>query len=116
MNTWIKALAITTTIVGLSACASSTSSNELDQYKETSVTTYQCGNDKVTAKFLSDEFNNIALVSVNNEAPALLSNSLAASGAKYQGSIYELWTKGDNATFRNLLKAPNRNIQCKTIN
>lgn len=115
MNQMIKVLAITATVLGLSACATNAPKTGLEGYKETSVATYQCGNDKVTAKFLSDEFNSIALVSVNNEPPALLSNSLAASGAKYQGGIYELWTKGDNATFRNLLKAPNRNIQCKTV-
>lgn len=115
MNKLIKTLAITATALGLSACATNAPKTGLEGYKEKSLTTYQCGNDKVVAKFLNDEFNSIALVSVNNESPALLSNSLAASGAKYQGGIYELWTKGNNATFRNLLKAPNRNVQCKTV-
>ncbi len=67
MNKLIKTLAITATVLGLSACASNTPKTGLEGYKETSVTTYQCGNDKVTAKFLSDEFNSIALVTVNNE-------------------------------------------------
>ncbi len=114
MKNVIKTLALTTAVLALSACATNTTSNGLEGYKETFATTYQCGKDKVSAKFLNDEFNSIAIISVNNESPALLTNAISGSGAKYQGGIYELWTKGETATFTNLLKSPNKNIQCKT--
>lgn len=116
MSKFVKIMVISMAALGLSACATHQSSNGLENYKETSFVTYQCGSDKVTAKFLNDEFNSIALVSLNNEPAALLSNSIAASGAKYQGGIYELWTKGNDAIFTNFLKAPNKPISCKTIN
>lgn len=113
MKTWIKTVAITTAVLGLSACATKTG---LENFTESSTTNYTCGSDQVTATFLNQEQNSIALVSVNGEAPILLVEVISASGAKYQGGIYELWTKGDNATFRNLLKAPKKNIQCKIVN
>lgn len=113
MKTWIKTLAITTAVLGLSACATKTG---LEDFTPSSTTSYTCGTDQVTATFLNQEQNSIALISVNGEAPTLLAEVISASGAKYQGGIYELWTKGDNATFRNLLKAPRKNVQCQTIN
>lgn len=109
----IKMLTISAIALGLSACA--TTQTGLSGYETAAVTHYQCGQDQVTATFLNKEQNSIALVSVNNESPTLLANVIAASGAKYQGGIYQLWTKGDQATFTNLMAAPNKAVQCKTI-
>ncbi|GAA5102930.1 MliC family protein [Wohlfahrtiimonas larvae] len=113
MNRIIKTMSISAVIFGLSACATQTTG--LEGYTTTATESYQCGTDQITATFLNHEDNSIALMSINDENPILLANIISASGAKYQGGIYELWTKGDTATFRNLLKAPKRNIQCKTV-
>lgn len=114
MKNSVKIIAATALALGLSACATTTKSG-LEGYTASSTATYQCGKDSVTATFLNKEQNSIALVSVNGEAPTLLANVISADGAKYQGGIYQLWTKGDKATFTNWLKAPKKPVQCKTV-
>ena len=113
MKNSLKIITVTAFALGLAACASTKSG--LEGYTAGSTAIYQCGQDKISATFLNKEQNSIALISVNGESPTLLANVIAADGAKYQGGIYQLWTKGDKATFTNLLKAPKKSIQCKTV-
>ncbi len=113
MKNSVKIIAAAALTLALSACVSTKSG--LDGYTASSTAAYQCGQDQVTATFLNKQQNSIALVSVNGESPTLLANVLAADGAKYQGGIYQLWTKGDQATFTNLLKAPKKAVQCKAV-
>lgn len=113
MKNIFKIFAVSTLTFALSACV--TTESGLDGYTVSSTTAYQCGQDQISTTFLTKQHNNVALISVNGEAPILLANVISADGAKYQGGIYQLWTKGDKATFTNLLKAPKKNIQCKAV-
>ncbi|MFK0384547.1 MliC family protein [Agrobacterium sp. NPDC090273] len=63
---------------------------------------YQCGQEKVVATYLNA--GNISLVRIAfADRIIVASNVMAASGAKYQGSVYVWWSKGDEADLYDLM-------------
>lgn len=113
MKNALKIITLSAAVLGLSACAT-TENSAFKGYETATVENYVCGADKVTATFMNNDQNSIALVSVNGEAPVLLANVISASGAKYAGGIYELWTKGKTATFTNFMGQSKNGVACKS--
>ncbi|MGI3127051.1 MliC family protein [Nitratireductor sp. PBL-C9] len=70
---------------------------------ETTAVTYACPDGDIDATYYNADGNSLAVVTVDGN-PVVMSNVLAASGAKYAGGPYIWWTKGDNADLYDLMK------------
>lgn len=69
---------------------------------ETSVVRYACGSTGTLAvTYVNVEPNALALIPVENDT-RLFVTTLSASGARYVSGPFEWWSKGDEATLRNL--------------
>lgn len=112
MKKIMQVIAISSVIGSSFALAETiTPTHPLEHYVQTAEVTYQCGDNKVAARFYEYQQNNIVLLATDEPAPTLLVNVMSADGAKYVGGIYELWTKGDNATLSNFL-TPDHSLEC----
>lgn len=66
--------------------------------------TYTCTDEtRVTVEYINAGPTSLAVVMLAEET-VVAANVIAASGAKYVGGRYEWWVKGDEATFRDLMK------------
>ncbi len=69
---------------------------------ETSVVRYDCGSASTLAvTYVNVEPNAIALIPVDDDT-RLFVTTLSASGARYVSGPFEWWSKGEEATLRNL--------------
>lgn len=69
---------------------------------ERKLVSYQCDDGGTLAvQYINAAPNFIAIVPVDNEAH-LFATALSASGARYISGPFEWWTKGDEATLRDL--------------
>lgn len=66
---------------------------------EITQTNYRCENgESVSVKYINNDQNSIAILDMKDNKNKILTNVIAASGAKYAGGALEWWTKGDSAT------------------
>ncbi|WP_367716786.1 MliC family protein [Nitratireductor sp. GISD-1A_MAKvit] len=96
-------------LIALLAVGSATSAATLEidlpdaESVETVAVTYACPDGDIDVTYYNVEDNSLAVV-VLDGGPVVMSNVLAASGAKYAGGPYVWWTKGDDADLYDLMK------------
>ncbi len=56
------------------------------------------------ATYYNNDPNALAVVKKGDNPEYVLVNVIAGSGAKYDGNIYEWWTKGSTGTFTDLME------------
>lgn len=83
--------------------------------KDQTVVRYMCSDNlSYAATYYQDENKSDLMdLTLPDGQKVTLANVVAASGAKYTGSIYEWWTKGDTATFT---RSGNKPLQCRQVN
>lgn len=95
-------------ILTLSGCSTSNNtkiSNNQDVYK--------CKNNKIiTTHYYTKGNSSLIDITLPNKETYTLVNVVAASGAKYDGDIYEWWVKGNQATLTNLISS--EEIYCES--
>ena len=79
--------------------------SDVDVKRET--ITYECKDGrKVLADYVNAANVSLAVLRIGEET-VVASNVVAGSGARYAGGIYEWWSRGDEATLRDVLKDGN---------
>ena len=63
--------------------------------------TYDCGGTALAVTYVNAEPNLLAIVPVEGRS-TLFASVISGSGARYAGGRYEWWSKGDEATLRDL--------------
>lgn len=76
---------------------------------------YDCEGLPVNVEYVNAGGVSLANLSFKEDF-VVASNVLAASGARYAGSHYVWWSKGDEATFENLMQDPQTApLQCQLL-
>lgn len=70
---------------------------------ETTSVAYECPQGEITATYYDAGDNHLAAVIIDGRT-VVMANVISASGAKYAGGPYIWWTKGDEASFEDLMK------------
>jgi membrane-bound inhibitor of C-type lysozyme len=74
---------------------------------------YVCdGGVEFDVEFINVGDTSLALLMIDGTT-TLLANVISGSGARYAGGAYELWSKGDDATFRDLMGDSPDGIACR---
>ncbi len=75
----------------------------LDASGEASVNTvtYKCADESLSVSYVNAEPNFLAILPVDGKS-TVFASVMAASGARYASGQYEWWSKGDDATLRDL--------------
>lgn len=63
--------------------------------------TYTCGEETLSVSYVNADPNFLAILPVE-EKSTVFASVIAASGARYAAGQYEWWSKGDDATLRDL--------------
>ena len=95
------------TILVLSGCSTFSSTKVSNNQ-----TVYKCSNNTViTAHYYTKGNSSLVDITLPNKESYTLVNVIAASGANYNGDIYEWWSKGNKATLTNLIKSEEINCE-----
>ena len=77
---------------------------------------YVCGDRRISADYINAGSVALALLHAEAGETTVMANVTAASGAKYMGGPYTLWTKGEAATLFDLRNGENATgIDCRAI-
>ncbi|MCG8270308.1 MliC family protein [Aquamicrobium sp. NLF2-7] len=63
--------------------------------------TYTCGSETLSVSYVNADPNFLAILPVEGKS-TVFASVIAASGARYAAGQYEWWSKGDDATLRDL--------------
>ncbi|EIM75764.1 hypothetical protein A33O_07355 [Nitratireductor aquibiodomus RA22] len=98
-------LALTSLFLAASPAFAATVEIELPDVEsvDTSAVTYACPDGEIDATYYNAGDASLAVVMIDG-SPVVMSNVLAASGAKYAGGPYIWWTKGEGADLYDLMK------------
>ena len=82
---------------------------------ERATTIYQCDGDRrISVEYINAGATALAVLNLAEETVVAV-NVLSASGARYAGGRYEWWTKGDEATLRDLTEGEDAaGLTCRT--
>lgn len=82
---------------------------------EVSQTTYQCDDgQRLAVTYYNKQPNALAVVKKGGEPEVVMANVISGSGAKYNGNIWQWWSKGQNGIFSDLMN--NSSTTCQAIN
>lgn len=94
-------------ILILSGCSTLNSTKEFN-----SQNVYKCSNNTIiTAHYYTKGNSALVDITLPNKESYTLVNVIAASGAKYNGDIYEWWSKGNKVTLTNLMESEKINCE-----
>lgn len=79
--------------------------------------TYQCGSKTLAVSYVNAGPNLLAILPVEEQS-TLFTSAIAASGARYTAGPYEWWTKGNEASLRNLMAEEDAKplLECSVAN
>ena len=81
------------------------------QPPEESRVVYRCGERDIAATYINTPDNQFAVLDLDGQALVAVA-VMSGSGARYVGQHYEWWTKGDGATFTDLMQDSQMPVQC----
>lgn len=114
MLKWLTALLAISGAVSTAAAANITIELPENQEVSTDQQLYKCGEMDVAVTYYNA--GDISLAKLEMEDQTIVaSNVMSGSGARYAGSIYIWWTKGDAADLYNLMEDPDQSkpVSCK---
>ncbi len=81
---------------------------------QTTRAAYACPAQKVAVTYINTSANQFAVLDLGKSTIVAVS-VISGSGARYVGQQYEWWTKGNEATFTDLMQSPQKPVTCKQI-
>jgi membrane-bound inhibitor of C-type lysozyme len=81
---------------------------------QTTSVAYACPGQKVAVTYINTSGNQFAVLDLGKSTVVAVS-VMSGSGARYVGQHYEWWTKGNEATFTDLMQSPPKPVTCKQI-
>ena len=81
----------------------------------TSRAVYQCDDgQRLAVVYYHKDLNRIAVVKKGSEPEIVMVNVISGSGAKYNGNVYQWWSKGHSGSFTDLMK--DQTTECQATN
>jgi len=82
---------------------------------ETSQLVYQCEDgQRLDITYYNNDPNRLAVIKTAGEPAIVMANVISGSGAKYNGNVYQWWSKGRSGSFSDLMK--DKTTECQAVN
>ena len=81
---------------------------------QTTQMAYACPGRKVAVTYINTSTNQFAVLNLATTTVVTVS-VISGSGARYVGQQYEWWSKGSEATFTDLMQAPQKPVTCNQV-